>query len=75
MTRSRITRLGVHAVLFAYVLLAILPILLYIGMLIGAQAFQETPRRHAPAIILALVPQIAAWGKTQIDGALHAAGA
>ena len=30
---------------------AILPILLYIGMLIGSQAFQETPKRHAPAII------------------------
>ncbi len=43
-------------------------------MLIGSQAFQETPMRHAPAIILALVPQIAAWGKTQIDGALGAAG-
>ncbi len=53
---------------------AILPILLYIGMLIGSQAFQETPRSHAPAIILALVPQIAAWGKTMIDGALGAAG-
>jgi len=53
---------------------AILPILLYIGMLIGSQAFQETPARHAPAIVLALVPQIAAWGKTQIDGALGAAG-
>ena len=33
-----------------------------------------TPHRHAPAIILALMPQIAAWGKTQIDGALGAAG-
>jgi AGZA family xanthine/uracil permease-like MFS transporter len=53
---------------------AILPILLYIGMLIGSQAFQETPARHAPAIILAFLPQIAAWGKTQIDGALGAAG-
>jgi AGZA family xanthine/uracil permease-like MFS transporter len=53
---------------------AISPILLYIGMLIGAQAFQETPRRHAPAIILALVPHLAAWGKTQIDNALGAAG-
>jgi adenine/guanine/hypoxanthine permease len=53
---------------------AILPILLYIGMLIGSQAFQETPRSHAPAIILAMVPQIAAWGKTMIDGALGAAG-
>jgi raffinose/stachyose/melibiose transport system permease protein len=30
LTRSRITRLGVHAVLFAYVLLAILPILLVV---------------------------------------------
>ena len=53
---------------------AILPILLYIGMLIGSQAFQESPRSHAPAIILAMIPQIAAWGKTMIDGALGAAG-
>jgi AGZA family xanthine/uracil permease-like MFS transporter len=70
-----LTWLGVIALMLAVIpVIAILPILLYIGMLIGAQAFQETPRRHAPAIILALVPQIAAWGKTQIDGALHAAG-
>ena len=53
---------------------AILPILLYIGMLIGSQAFQETPRAMRPAIILAMMPQIAAWGKTMIDGALGAAG-
>jgi AGZA family xanthine/uracil permease-like MFS transporter len=55
-------------------LVAISPILLYIGMLIGAQAFQETPKHHAPAIVLALIPNIAAWGKVQIDGALAAAG-
>src|SRR6202142_200037 len=65
---------GIAMMLAVIPVIAILPILLYIGMLIGAQAFQETPRRHAPAIILALVPQIAAWGKIQIDGALHAAG-
>jgi len=53
---------------------AILPILLYIGMLIGSQAFQETPRRHAPAIVLALVPHLAAWALNQINGALTAAG-
>ena len=53
---------------------AILPILLYIGMLIGSQAFQETPRRHAPAIVLAIVPSIANWGLTLINGALAAAG-
>src|ERR1700759_2852623 len=66
---------GVIALMMALIpVVAILPILLYIGMLIGSQAFQETPMRHAPAIVLALVPQIAAWGKTQIDGALAAAG-
>jgi len=66
---------GVVALMMAVIpVVAILPILLYIGMLIGSQAFQETPMRHAPAIVLALVPQIAAWGKTQIDGALSAAG-
>jgi AGZA family xanthine/uracil permease-like MFS transporter len=53
---------------------AILPILLYIGMLIGSQAFQETPKRHAPAIILAIVPSIANWGLTMINNALASAG-
>ncbi len=66
---------GVIAVMMALIpVVAIAPILLYIGMLIGSQAFQETPRNHAPAIILGLVPHVAAWGKLQIDGALGAAG-
>jgi AGZA family xanthine/uracil permease-like MFS transporter len=54
--------------------IAILPILLYIGMLIGSQAFQETPKAHAPAIVLAIIPSIANWGLTIINGALAAAG-
>ena len=67
--------LGIVALMSSLIpVVAILPILLYIGMLIGSQAFQETPRSHAPAIILAMIPQIAAWGKNQVDGALHAAG-
>jgi AGZA family xanthine/uracil permease-like MFS transporter len=70
-----LTWLGIGGLLLALVpLVAILPILLYIGMLIGAQAFQETPKSHAPAVVLALVPHLAAWGKTIIDGALGAAG-
>src|SRR2546429_7539789 len=47
---------------------------LFRSMLIGAQAFQETPKHHAPAIILALIPNIAAWGKLLIDSSLGAAG-
>lgn len=70
-----LTTFGVIALMMALIpVVAILPILLYIGLLIGAQAFQETPHNHAPAIILAMVPQIAAWGKVQIDNALGAAG-
>jgi AGZA family xanthine/uracil permease-like MFS transporter len=66
---------GIISVLLALVpVVAISPILLYIGMLIGAQAFQTTPTKHAPAIVLALTPHLAAWCKTLMDGALGAAG-
>jgi AGZA family xanthine/uracil permease-like MFS transporter len=67
--------LGILSVLASLVpVVAICPILLYIGMLMGAQAFQESPRAHAPAIVLALMPNLAAWGRLQIDNALTAAG-
>src|ERR1700752_442811 len=66
---------GIISVLLALVpVVAISPILLYIGMLIGAQAFQTTPVKHAPAVVLALTPHLAAWAKTLMDGALTAAG-
>jgi AGZA family xanthine/uracil permease-like MFS transporter len=66
---------GIIALLLSLVpVVAISPILLYIGMLIGAQAFQTTPTTHAPAIVLALTPHLAAWCKTLMDGALGAAG-
>ncbi len=67
--------LGLTALLLAVIpLVAILPILLYIGLVIGAQAFQATPMNHAPAVVLAVIPNVAEWAKTQIDGALGAAG-
>lgn len=70
-----LTWLGIMGVLVTIIpAVALLPILLYIGMLIGAQAFQESPHRHAPAVVLAIVPTIAAWGTTQINNALGAAG-
>jgi adenine/guanine/hypoxanthine permease len=70
-----LTWFGVVALMMAIIpAVALLPILLYIGMLIGAQAFQESPHRHAPAVVLAIVPTIAAWGTTQINNALGAAG-
>jgi AGZA family xanthine/uracil permease-like MFS transporter len=64
---------GVISLMTAVIpVIAISPILLYIGMLIGSQAFQESPHRHAPAIIVALIPSLAAWAKLQIDNSLGA---
>ena len=53
---------------------AIVPILLYIGLLIGAQAFQAVPRLHAVAVVAAILPNLAQWGTGLIDNALSAAG-
>jgi AGZA family xanthine/uracil permease-like MFS transporter len=53
---------------------ALFPILLFIGLVIGAQAFQTSRAKYAPAIVLAIVPNIAQWAKTLVDGALGAAG-
>ncbi len=55
-------------------LVAILPILVYIAMVIGSQSFNATPKRHAPAIILSLIPWIANFVQNQVDNALSAAG-
>jgi AGZA family xanthine/uracil permease-like MFS transporter len=70
-----LTWFGISGLMMAVIpSVALLPILLYIGMLIGAQAFQESPHKHAPAVVLAIVPTIASWGVTQINNALGAAG-
>src|SRR5579872_2119074 len=47
-------------------------IVLWIGIIITAQAFQTTPREHAPAVAVGLFPAIAAWGLTIAAGAFVA---
>lgn len=49
-------------------------IVLWIGVVITAQAFQATPREHAPAVAIGLFPAIAAWGATVLYGAFTSAG-
>jgi len=53
---------------------ALVPVLLYIGLVIGAQAFNVSARRYAPAIVLAMIPSLAQWATGLIDNALAAAG-
>lgn len=53
---------------------ALLPILIYIGMLIGAQSFEHIPVRHFPAVMLGIMPCIGEWGKGMINNAVVSAG-
>ena len=53
---------------------ALVPILLFIGLVIGAQATNVSALRYAPAIILAMLPSLAQWASGLIDNSLGAAG-
>jgi len=64
----------IHAVLGSIPLEAGIGILLYIGIIIVAQSFQETPKEHAPAVALGIVPALAGWGLLMVETGLRAAG-
>jgi AGZA family xanthine/uracil permease-like MFS transporter len=49
-------------------------IVLWIGIVISAQAFQATPPQHAPAVVVGLLPGIAAWGALMAKNGVRAAG-
>ncbi|EDY37842.1 permease [Cyanobium sp. PCC 7001] len=50
-------------------------IVLYLGVVMAAQAFEATPRRHAPAVVLGLLPGLAGWGALMLKAGLRAGGA
>ena len=50
-------------------------IVLYIALVMAAQAFQATPERHAPAVALGLLPGLAGWGALLLKAGLRAGGA
>ncbi len=49
-------------------------IVLWIGIVITAQSFQSTPSHHAPAVVVGLLPGVAAWGALLAKNGLRAAG-
>ena len=49
-------------------------IVVWIAIIITAQAFSATPSRHAPAVAFGLFPALAAWGVISILGSLRAVG-
>jgi adenine/guanine/hypoxanthine permease len=49
-------------------------IVLWIGIVIVAQAFTATPTRHAPAVVVGLMPGLAGWAALIAKNSLRAAG-
>lgn len=70
-----ITQLGAVGEVLQFVPLEVtLGILLWIGLVITAQAFQSSPAHHSLAVGLGLVPALAAWLLVQIETTLRVAG-
>ncbi|MCF7930267.1 MAG: hypothetical protein K9L02_02030 [Acholeplasmataceae bacterium] len=70
-----LTTLGMISILLNIIpVVAILPILLYIGVVITTQAFTSVKHKYAPAVVLAIIPWLADWTKNAVDIALGAAG-
>ncbi|HLH54099.1 MAG TPA: NCS2 family permease [Verrucomicrobiae bacterium] len=65
---------GVGLVLRVVPMEATLGILVWISIIMTAQAFQETPKPHALAVAVGLIPSLATWALILIDSAVRAAG-
>lgn len=65
---------GVTLVLKVVPMEAMIGILLWIGLIITAQAFQEVPKKHSVAVALGLMPALAAWALLLVETSLRKAG-
>jgi adenine/guanine/hypoxanthine permease len=65
---------GITLVLRVVPLEVALGILLWIGIVMTAQAFQEVPKRHALAVAFGLIPSLAAWSLWLVETSLRKAG-
>lgn len=69
-----LTSFGLISLLLTVIpIVAVVPILIYIGLQIGAQAFQHIELKYAPAVIIAIIPWLANWGQNIVDTALTSA--
>jgi AGZA family xanthine/uracil permease-like MFS transporter len=65
---------GVGLVLRFIPMEATLGILVWISVIMTAQAFQESPKPHALAVALGLIPALATWALLLIEASVRAAG-
>jgi AGZA family xanthine/uracil permease-like MFS transporter len=65
---------GVLAVLNVIPIEATLGILLWIGIIIMAQAFRDVPQTHTLAVAIGLIPALAAWAVFLVETSVGVAG-
>jgi AGZA family xanthine/uracil permease-like MFS transporter len=65
---------GVTAILKIIPLEAALGILIWIAFVIVSQAFSESDKKHGVAVVVGLIPALAAWALHVIETTLHATG-
>jgi AGZA family xanthine/uracil permease-like MFS transporter len=65
---------GISLVLKVIPMEATLGILVWISIIITAQAFQETPKSHALAVAIGLIPSLATWALLLIETSLRTVG-
>jgi AGZA family xanthine/uracil permease-like MFS transporter len=53
---------------------AVLAVVVWIGIVITAQSFQTTPENFAPAVVIGLLPGLAAWGVLMLKTGLSLGG-
>lgn len=67
---------GMHEFLHSLIpTAAVEPLLVFVGAVIVGQAFTSTPKKHAFAVAVAMLPHVGNLLVTKIQGALRAAGA
>lgn len=70
-----ISLFGIGAFLLAVIpMAAIVPILIYIGIVTANQVVRETPKNEVPVIFVCLFPWIANWALTLANNVMSAAG-
>jgi len=70
-----ISCLGILSLLLNIIpVVAIYPILMYIGVSIFSQAFTSVEHKYAPAVVMGVIPSLADWTINEVDIGLSAAG-
>lgn len=70
-----ISLFGLGALLLSIIpVVAIVPILVYVGIVSGNQVVRETPKNEVPVIFIAMFPWIANWALSMVNNVFSAAG-